>query len=88
MPLYRVHAYDDEHWATLLVRAEHPEAAGELACQFVAAMDLGSYPADHEQRWPGIVRVEHARSWFDAEEPFEPVVETVEQVDEAVLDEE
>jgi hypothetical protein len=28
MPLYRVHAYDHEHWATLLVRADRPEQAG------------------------------------------------------------
>ena len=88
MPLYRVHAHDSRHHATLLVRADGPDAAGDPACRFVAAMDLGFYPADHEQRWPGIVRVEQARSWFDAEEDFGPVVESVEQVDEAMLDEE
>ena len=84
MPLYRVHAYDDEHWATLLVRADGPGDAGTLACQLIAAMQLGCYPADHQRRWPGIVRVEQARAWFDAEEDFEPAVESVEQVDETM----
>jgi hypothetical protein len=88
MPLYRVHAYDHEHWATLLVRADRPEQAGETACWFVGAMDLGFYPAHAEQERSEIVRIEQARSWFDADEDFDPVVETIEEVDEALLDDE
>jgi hypothetical protein len=83
MSLYRVHAYDDEHYATLVVRAEAPEAAGRVARQFVALMNLGYYPAHHEREFPEVVRVEHAASYFDAAEPFLPVVESVEEVDEA-----
>ena len=83
MPLYRVHAYDDEHYATLVIRAETPEQAGRVAVQFVAMMHLGTYPANHEREFPEVVRVEHAASYFDAAEPFLPVVESVEEVDEA-----
>ena len=36
MPFYRVHAYDDEHYATLVIRAEAPEQASSIAVQFVA----------------------------------------------------
>jgi len=31
MPLYRVHAYDDEHYATLVIQAKGPEQAGPIA---------------------------------------------------------
>ena len=40
MPHYRVHAYDDEHYATLLIRAETPQQASRVAVQFVALMHL------------------------------------------------
>ena len=85
MPLYRVHAYDDEHYATLVIQAEAPEAAGRVAMQFVAMMHLGYYPANHEREFPEVVRVEQAASYFDAAEPFLPVVENVEEVDEAMI---
>ena len=87
MPLYRVHAYDDQHWATLVLRAETPDRASSIAMQFVAMMHLGYYPANHEREFPEVVRVEQASSWFDAAEPFLPVVESVEEVDEAALSE-
>ena len=81
MQLYRVHAYDDEHYATLVIRAEAPEQAGAIARQFVAMMHLGYYPANHEREFPEVVRVEHAASYFDAAEPFAPGVESVDEVD-------
>ncbi len=81
MPHYRVHAYDDEHWATLVIQAETPDHAGRVARQFVAMMHLGYYPANHEREFPEVVRVEQASSYFDAAEPFAPVVESVEVVD-------
>jgi len=87
MPLFRVHAYDDEHYATLVIRAEAPEQAGAIAIQFVAMMHLGYYPANHEREFPEVVRVEQAASYFDAAEPFLPVVESVDEVDDATLDE-
>ena len=87
MPLYRVHAYDDEHYATLVIQAEAPEQAGSVARQFVAMMHLGYFPADHVREFPEVVRVEHAASYFDAAEPFLPVVESVDEVDEAALGE-
>jgi hypothetical protein len=87
VPLYRVHAYDDEHYATLVIRAETPEQASSIAVQFVAMMHLGYYPANHEREFPEVVRVEHAASYFDAAEPFLPVVESIEVVDEATLGE-
>jgi hypothetical protein len=83
MPIYRVHAYGDEHYATLVIRAEAPEQAGRVAQQFVAMMHLGSYPANHEREFPELVHIEHATSYFDAAEPFLPVVESIEQVDGA-----
>ena len=82
MSLYRVHAYDDEHYATLVIRAETPDLAGSVAVQFVAMMHLGTYPANHEREFPEVVRVEHAASYFDAAEPFLPVVESIDEVDE------
>lgn len=85
MPLYRVHAYDDEHYATLVIRAEAPDLAERVAVQFVAMMHLGHYPANHEREFPELVRVEHAASYFDAAEPFLPVVESIEEVGEADL---
>jgi hypothetical protein len=85
MRLYRVHAYDDEHYATLVICADGPEAAGRVAVQFVAMMHLGTYPANHELEFPEIVRVEQASSYFDPAEPFLPVVESVDEVDEADL---
>ena len=87
MPFYRVHPYDDEHYATLVIQAEAPEEAVAIAMQFVAMMHLGYYPANHEHEFPEVVRVEHAASHFDAAEPFLPVVESVEEVDEAALGE-
>ena len=83
MPHYRVHAYDDEHYATLVVRAEAPEQASRVAVQFVAMMHLGYYPANHEREFPEVVRVESAASYFDAAESFMPVVESIDPVDEA-----
>jgi hypothetical protein len=85
MPLYRVRAYDDEHYATLVIQAEGPEQAGGIAQQFVAMMDLGYYPANHEREFPEVVRVEQAASYFDAAEPFLPVVESIDEVAEAML---
>ncbi len=82
MPLYRVHGYDDEHYATLLIRAEAPEQASSIAVQFVAMMHLGHYPANHGSEFPEVVRVESAASYFDAAEPFLPVVQSIEVVDE------
>jgi hypothetical protein len=82
MPHYRVHAYDDEHYATLVIRAEAPEIAGGIARQFVAMMHLGYFPANHAREFPEVVRVETAASYFDAADPFLPVVESVEEVDE------
>ena len=84
MPLYRVHAYDDEHYATLVIQAEAPEQASRVAVQFVAMMHLGYYPANHEREFPEVVRVEHAASYFDAAEPFMPVVESIDEVGEAM----
>lgn len=54
--------------------------------QFVAMMHLGYYPANHEQEFPEVARFERAASYFDAAEPFAPIVESVEVVDEAALD--
>ena len=85
MPRFRVHTYDDEHYATLVIRAEAPEQASSIAVQFVAMMNLGHYPANHEREFPEVVRVEQASSYFDAAEPFMPVVESVEAVSEAIL---
>jgi len=82
MPLYRVHAYDDEHYATLVIRAKEPEAAGRVAVQFVAMMHLGYYPANHEREFPEVARIESASSYFDAAEPFLPVVESIDEVDD------
>jgi hypothetical protein len=87
MPLYRVHAYDDEHYATLVIRTETPEGAGKIARQFVAMMHLGYYPANHEREFPEVVRVETAASYFDAAEPFLPVVESIDEVNEAAVQE-
>lgn len=87
MPLYRVHAYDDEHYTTLVIQAETPECAGSVAGQFVAMMHLGTYPANHEREFREVVRIENAASYFDAAEPFLPVVESVEPVDETVPEE-
>ena len=81
MPLFRVHAYDDEHHATLIIESDGGERAGVVASEFVAAMHLGYYPADHRQRWPELIRIETATSWFDADAPFAPVVESVEEID-------
>ena len=85
MPFYRVHAYDDEHYATLVIQAEAPEQAGAIARQFVAMMHLGYYPANHEQAFPEVVRIEQVSSYFDAAEPFAPVVESIDLVDESAL---
>jgi len=85
MPLYRVHAYDDQHWATLVLRAETPDRASSIAMQFVAMMHLGYYPANHEQAFPEVVRIEQVSSYFDAAEPFAPVVESIDLVDESAL---
>jgi hypothetical protein len=81
MPLYRVRAYDSEHHATLLIAVDRRERAGVIACDFVEAMHLGTWPADHSELWPEIVRVELARSWFEADEDFAPIVESVEEID-------
>ena len=81
MPLFRVHAYDHEHHATLIIKSEGQERPGTIAREFVASMHLGYYPADHQQRWPELVGIETATSWFDADEAFEPVVESVEAID-------
>lgn len=81
MPLFRVHAYDHEHHATVIIECDSRERAGVVASEFVAAMHLGYYPADHSLRWPEIVRIETATSWFDADEAFSPVVESVEEID-------
>ncbi|MBP7242411.1 hypothetical protein [Amaricoccus sp.] len=81
MPRFRVHAYDGEHHATLIVACDGRARAGAVASEFVAAMHLGYYPADHSQRWPELVRIETATSWFDADEPFPPVVESIEAID-------
>ncbi len=70
MPLFRVHAYDDEHYATLVIQAETPDHAGRVARQFVAMMHLGYYPANHAREFPEVVRVEQASSYFDAAEPL------------------
>jgi len=80
-PLFRVRACDSEHHATLLIATERRERAGAIACDFVEAMYLGTWPADHAELWPEIVRVELARSWFEADEDFAPVVESVEEID-------
>ena len=85
MPLYRVHAYDDEHYATLVIRAETVEQASSIAVQFVAMMHLGYYPSNHEGEFPEVVRVATAASYFDAAEPFLPVIERIEEVDEMVI---
>jgi hypothetical protein len=79
-----VHAYDDEHYATLVICADAPERAGSIAKQFVAMMHLGYYPANHARECPAVVRVEQSASYFDADEPFAPVVESVEVVQEPV----
>ena len=65
MPLFRAHAYDDEHNATLVIQAETPDHAGRVARQFVAMMHLGYYPANHAREFPEVVRVEQANSYFD-----------------------
>ena len=81
MPLFRVRAYDSEHHATLLIATERRERAGAIACDFVEAMHLGTWPADHPELWPEIVRVEMARSWFEADEDFAARVEEIEETD-------
>jgi hypothetical protein len=81
MPLYRVHAYDDEHYATLVIRADSEDAAGRVAMQLVAMMHLGYYLANHERELPEVARVESASSYFDATAPFLPVVESIEVVE-------
>jgi hypothetical protein len=83
--LYRVHAYDDEHYATLVIQAETPDHAGSVAVQFVAMMHLGYCPANHEREFPEVLQVEQAASYFDAAEPMAPVVESIELVDKAAL---
>ena len=70
----------------MVINAEGPQHAGRIAQQFVAMMDLGYYPANHAREFPEIVRVEHAASYFDAAEPFLPVVESVDEVDAATAD--
>lgn len=60
MPLFRVHAYDDEHWAALVIQAKTADYAGSIAAQFVAMMQLGYCPANHEREFPEVVRVESA----------------------------
>ena len=87
MPRFRVHASIDEHHATLIIESHGPERAGVVASEFVAAMHLGYYPADHRQRWPELVRIEIATSWFDADAPFPPVVESIEEIDPDALGE-
>ena len=87
MARFRVHAYDSEHHATLIIASDRPERAGAIATDFVAAMHLGYYPADHQQRWPELVRIETATSWFDADEAFGPVVESVVEIDPDALGE-
>ncbi|HMS37321.1 MAG: hypothetical protein U1E40_06970 [Amaricoccus sp.] len=81
MARFRVRAYDDEHHATLIVETDVREWAGVVAAEFVAAMHLGYYPADHSQRGPELVPIETATSWFDADAPFPPVVESIEAID-------
>ena len=83
--LYRVHAYDDEHYATMLIQAETPDRAGSVAKQFVAMMHLGYYPANHEREFPEVLQVEQAASYFDAATAFAPVVGSIDLVDEATL---
>ena len=85
MPLYRVHTYDDEHYATLVIRTEAPEQASSVARRFVAMMHLGYYPANHAREFPEVVSVEHAASYFDPAEPFLPVVESIDEIAEAEL---
>ena len=87
MGRFRVHAYDSEHHATLIIESHGRERAGAVASEFVAAMHLGYYPADHRQRWPELVRIETAASWFDADEAFAPVVESIEALDPDAPDE-
>ena len=48
-------------------------------------MHLGYYPADHQQRWPELVDIGTAASWFDADEAFGPVVESIERLDPDAL---
>ena len=81
MARFRVHAYDDEHHATLIIESDGRERAGVVASEFVAAMHLGYYPADPRQRCPDLVRIETATSWFEADAPFPPVVESIEAID-------
>lgn len=81
MPRFRVHAYDHEHHATLIIACDGRERAGVIASEFVAAMHLGYYPADHRERWPELVRIETATSYFDADEDFPPVVESIEEIE-------
>jgi hypothetical protein len=65
MARFRVHAYDSDHHATLIIESDGRERAEVVATEFVAAMLLGYYPADHEQRWPELVRIEIATSWLE-----------------------
>lgn len=81
MPLFRVSACDSEHHAILVIAVEGRERAGAIACDFVDAMHLGTWPADHAELWPEIVSVEFARSWFEAGTDFAPVVESIEEID-------
>lgn len=81
MPLYRVNACDSEHHATLVIATDRRERAGAIACSFIESMHLGTWPADHPALWPEIVRVETAASWFDADEDFAPMVESIEAID-------
>ena len=69
MPRNRVHAYDDGHYATLVIRAEETEHAGRVARQFVAMMHLGYYPANHAREFPEVVRVERANKAMVQESP-------------------
>ena len=74
-----------QHYATLVIRIEAPEAADRVARQFVAMMHVGYCPANHAREFPEVVRVETAASYFDAAEHFLPVVESIDVVDEAQI---
>ena len=60
-------------------------ASRRAAASFVARLEESRYPTNYEREFPEVVRVEQASSYFDAAEPFMPVVESIHLLDEADL---
>jgi hypothetical protein len=84
MPLYRVQLYGDERYATRSSLCRRTEAR-QFDRRAVRRHDAPRlYSANHAREFPAVVRVEQAASCFNADEPFAPVVESVDAVQEPV----